>query len=183
MIDSTIKEMIIKRFDAPLIYPQQCEALSKDIREVTGQTLGVTTLKRMFGFVKGAASPRRASLDIIAQYLGFNDYDALCMSIGHDIDISDFAVIDCLTSDDLEPGESVCLTYDPGRRILIEYLGENIYEVKESVGSKLMVGDKLIIAGFYVGFNLLITDIERAGSHLGPYRAAKRGGLTSVEII
>lgn len=183
MIDSTIKDMIIRRFNAPLLYSQQCEALSEDIRAVTGQTLGVTTLKRMFGFVKGAARPRRASLDIIAQYLGYADYDALSLATGHDIDVSDFAQIDSLTSDDLEPGEIVGVAYDPGRRIVLEYLGESLYMVRESVGSKLMVGDRLIIAGFYVGFNLLITDIERAGRHLGPYRAAKRGGLTSVEII
>ncbi|MDE6535079.1 MAG: hypothetical protein K2K82_03615 [Muribaculaceae bacterium] len=175
--------MIIERFNAPLLYPQQCEALSEDIMAVTGQRLGVTTLKRMMGFIKGAETPRRASLDIIAAYLGFPDFSKLSDFIGHDIDISDFAVIDSLTSDDLERGERVRLTYDPGRVLVIEYLGESIFEVKESVGSKLMVGDKLIIAGFYVGFNLLITDIERQGRHLGAYRAAKRGGLTSVEII
>ncbi|MDE6033286.1 MAG: hypothetical protein K2G15_04920, partial [Muribaculaceae bacterium] len=83
----------------------------------------------------------------------------------------------------LEAGEEVCVTYDPGRRLVMQYLGENLYEVKESEGSKLMAGDKLLIAAFYVGFNLLITDIERGGNHLGAYRAAKRGGLTSVEII
>ena len=183
MIDSIIKEMIIERFNAPLIYPQQCEALSEDIRAVTGQRLGVTTLKRMLGFIKGAANPRRASLDIIAQYLGFADFGKLRDYIGHDIDISDFTPLDSLTSDDLEPGEEVSVTYDPGRRLVMQYLGDNLYEVEESEGSKLMAGDKLLIAGFYVGFNLLITDIERGGSHLGAYRAAKRGGLTSDEII
>ncbi len=175
--------MVVERFGSPLIYPQQCEALAADILSATGQSLGVTTLKRMFGFVKGAASPRRASLDIVAVYLGYEDFKQLRNEIGYDIDISDFDDFDSLTSDDLEPGERVRISYEPSRCLTLEYLGDNLYNVVTAEGSKLQAGDRLLIAGFYVGFELLISNVERQGTHLGPYRAAKRGGLTEVVII
>lgn len=183
MLPDTIKQKIIERFNSPIAYPQQCEALAMAIQEATGQTLGVTTLKRMLGFVKGAAAPRRASLDIIAQYLGYRDYDILAKDLGDDADISDFEAIESIDSADLEAGERVQITYQPNRRLVLSYLGENKYRVDESQGSKLLGGDIVMIAGFYVGFELLVSDVERGGCHLGAYQAAKQGGLTSVEIL
>lgn len=161
MISDKIRQMIEAKFSSPLQYPQQCEALAMAIKEATGQTLGTTTLKRMMGFVSGPASPRPSSLDIIAQYLGYPDYDLLAKDIGQDADISDFREVESLDSADLEPGEQIQLTYQPNRLLVLTYIGDNKYVVNESRGSKLLKGDKLMIAGFYVGFTLLISDVER----------------------
>ena len=183
MIDDKIRQMILEKFKSPLIYPQQCEALAMAIKEETGETLGTTTLKRMFGFVNGPASPRLSSLDIIARYLGYPDYYLLSKDLGEDTDISDFRSVDGIDSVDLEAGERVRISYHPNRRLLLSYIGENRYVVVESEGSKLLAGDRLVIAGLYVGFELLISDVEREGEHLGAYQAAKQGGLTDVEIV
>lgn len=183
IINDKIRQMIVERFKSPLQYPQQCEALALDIHEATGQTLGTTTLKRMMGFIKGAAQPRRASLDIIALYLGYPDYAMMLKDLGADSDISEFKPMVSLDSADLEPGEQIRITYHPNRVVTLSYIGDNEYVVNESHGSKLLSGDKLIIAGFYVGFELLVSNVEREGCHLGPYQAAKQGGLTSVEIL
>lgn len=183
MISNKVRQMIEAKFSSPLQYPQQCEALAMAIKDATGQTLGTTTLKRMMGFVNGPASPRPSSLDIIAQYLGYPDYDLLAKDIGQDADISDFRAVESIDSADLEPGEQIQLTYKPNRLLVLTYIGDNKYVVNESRGSKLLKGDKLMIAGFYVGFTLLISDVERSGRHLGSYQAAKQGGLTSVEIL
>lgn len=183
MLNDKIRQKILEKFNAPIKYPQQCEALAMAIQEATGQTLGTTTLKRMLGFVSGAANPRPSSLDIIAQYLGYPDYNLLTKELGSDYDISDFRAVESIDSADLEIGEQIQITYHPNRVLVLTYIGENKYVVNESRGSKLLKGDKLIIAGFYVGFELLVSDVERGGQHLGSYQAAKQGGLTSVEIL
>lgn len=183
MINEKVRQLIMERFKSPLQYPQQCEALAMAIKEATGQTLGTTTLKRMMGFVAGAASARPSSLDIIAQYLGYPDYNLLVKDLGEDVEISDFRAVESIDSADLEAGEQIQLTYHPNRVLVLTYIGDNRYVVNESRGSKLLKGDKLMIAGFYVGFELLISDVERSGRHLGSYQAAKQGGLTGVEIL
>ncbi len=183
MINDKIRQKILEKFDSPLQYPQQCEALALAIQEATGQTLGVTTLKRMLGFVNAPASSRPSSLDILAQYLGYPDYNMLAKDMGEDTEISDFKPVESIDSADLEIGEQIQITYHPNRLIVLTYIGENKYVVDESRGSKLLKGDKLMIAGFYVGFELLISDVERGGCHLGSYQAAKQSGLTSVEIL
>lgn len=183
MVNDKIRQMIMEKFDSPLKYPQQCEALAMAIREATGQTLGTTTLKRMLGFVNGPARQRPSSLDIVAQYLGYPDYNMLAKDVGEDAEISDFRTVESIDSADLEPGEQVQITYNPNRVLVLSYIGDNKYVVNESRGSKLLKGDKLMIAGFYVGFELLVSDVERGGCHLGSYQAAKQGGLTGVEIL
>lgn len=183
IINEKIREKILEKFNSPLQYPQQCEALALSIKEVTGQTLGTTTLKRMLGFVNGPASSRPSSLDIIAQYLGYPDYTMLTKDLGEGSEISDFRAVESVDSADLEPGEQIQITYSPNRLLVLSYIGDNTYVVNESQGSKLLKGDKLIIAGFYVGFELLVSDVERGGVHLGSYQGAKQGGLTSVEIL
>lgn len=182
MINDKIRQMILEKFGSPLTYPQQCEALAMAIKEATGEALGTTTLKRMLGFVTGPASARRSSLDILARYLGYPDYNLLSADLGEDTDISDFSPVESIDSADLERGEQIRISYHPNRVLLLGYMGDNRYVVKESRGSKLLKGDRLIIAGFYVGFELIISDVERGGMHLGPYRAAKQGGLTDIEI-
>ncbi len=183
MLSERIIGLLQERFGTPLQYPQQCEALAMAIQEATGHSLGTTTLKRMLGFVGGTVNARTSSLDIIARYLGYPDYELLSRDFGEDTDFSDFRQVESIDSIDLEPGEAIKLTYHPDRQLILCYLGDNIYEVTESHGSKLLKGDRLIIAGFYVGFKLLITDVEREGKHLGSYQAAKQGGLVSVEIL
>lgn len=183
MISDKIRQMIIERYGSEIAYPQQCESLSMAIKEATGVTLGTTTLKRMLGFVKGTANLRPSSLDIIARYLGYKDYRLLAKDLGDDTAISDFSPIESIDSADLEPGEKIRIAYHPNRELTLSYIGDNKYVVDESRSSKLQKGDKLMIAGFYVGFDLLISDVERGGVHMGSYRAAKQDGLTSIEII
>ncbi|MDE5774607.1 MAG: hypothetical protein K2H86_09170 [Muribaculaceae bacterium] len=183
MVSDKIRQMILEKFGSPLKYPQQCEALALAIKEVTGETLGTTTLKRMLGFVRGVATPRRSSLDIVARYLGYPDYDMLSMDVGMDCGISDFRPVESIDSADLEIGERIRISYDPGRMLELSFLGYNQYVVDESAGSKLRKGDRLLIAGFYRGFELLVSDVFRDGRHLGSYQGAKQGGLTDIEII
>lgn len=183
MLNDRIIELIQERFKTPIRYPQQCEALALDIQETTGQTLGTTTLKRMLGFVNGTKSARPSSLDILAQYLGFPDYNLLIKEIGIDTDISTFGQVRSLVSANLEPGEQIQVTYAPNRLLVLSYIGDNRYLVNESRGGKLQKGDWLTISGFYEGFELVVSDVVRGEQHLGAYIAAKQGGLTGIEII
>lgn len=183
MLNEKIIQLINRKFNTAIKYSQQCEVLALDIKEATGQSISTTTLKRMLGFVNGPAHSRQSSLDIIAQYLGYPDYKSLTLDLGEISYISEFTPIENISSEDLEPGEQIKITYDPNRTILLSYLGYNLYRIDESYMSKLLKDDKLLISGFYIGFELLISDVERSGKHLGSYIAAKQGGLTSIEIL
>lgn len=60
------------------------DVLSQAIRDRTKENLGVNTLKRLFGFKTGKVVPRLSTMDIIAQYLGYEDYETLIKELGED---------------------------------------------------------------------------------------------------
>ena len=60
------------------------DVLSQAIRDRTKDNLGVNTLKRLFGFKTDKVVPRLSTMDIIAQYLGYKDYETLIKELGED---------------------------------------------------------------------------------------------------
>lgn len=58
--------------------------LSQAIRNRTKENLGVNTLKRLFGFKTDKVVPRLSTMDVIAQYLGYEDYETLIKELGED---------------------------------------------------------------------------------------------------
>ena len=60
------------------------DVLSQAIRDRTKENLGVNTLKRLFGFKTDKVVPRLSTMDIIAKYLGYEDYETLIKKLGED---------------------------------------------------------------------------------------------------
>ena len=184
MLDSKILDMIQARFGREIKYSQDCEALSEGIYQATGQRLGVTTLKRMFGFTSADVVPRGSTMDIVARYVGCEGgFSELAASVGPDSDISMFEHVGSLDLAALPVGTHLQVTYRPNRRIVMSYLGQSQFKINESHGSKLMKNDIITVSNLTIGFDLLVTKVLRQGVEMGSYRAAKGGGLTSVELI
>lgn len=184
MLSERIKDMIAERFGREIRYSQDCEALSEDIFARTGEHLGLSTLKRMFGFTTAVVSARPSTMDIIAQYLGYsNGYKELAADLGNDPAISAFDTLDTVDISSLDAGNRILLTYSPKRRIVMTYKGEGWFAINESANSKLIKGDIIRVANLTVGFELIAADVIRDGRSLGAYRAAKNGGLTIIEIV
>lgn len=171
-------------FGRPVKCSADCEALAECIFQVTKKTIGVTSLKRMFGLATDTTENRRGStMDQIAQYLGYKDKKEMDRMLGEDSDISMFAVVDELDIENLEPGTLIQISYDPRRLIVMDYMGDNWFIVNEAQNSKLQKGDKLHIHQLAKGLELLASEVIRDGQKLGQYEAAKDGGLTLIEII
>ena len=59
------------------------ELLAVDILDTTGDSLGLNTLKRMFGRLNDNTKPAQKSLDIVARYLGYLDWRNYEASLMH----------------------------------------------------------------------------------------------------
>ena len=51
-----------------------CDLLTLDIESMTGEHIGVNTMKRLLGFIADERTPRTSTLNIIARYRG-SHYD------------------------------------------------------------------------------------------------------------
>ena len=179
------KEIIDKlgeTFGSPIRYPSDCERLSADISHRLNEIIGVTTLKRLFGFVNDVKMPRQITLDILARYSGFDTYELMIRELGVEGD-SGFESDPDVDSANLNPGDRVTFTYLPDREVTLEYLGSLNFKVLTSKGSSLLPGDVAVIPIFCLNQPLRIEFVKRAKVDLGRYVAGKVSGITSISVV
>lgn len=183
MLPQEIIKKIETKLGMEIKYPQQCEIVAQAIEDETGQTLGLSTVKRMFGFVNENRIPRHATMDILSRFLGYKDAKLLAKDMNSDAEISDFTWLESVEPENLKEGTQLQITYDPQRLLILTYIGDNKFIVNESKRSKLEKGDTLEIHQLVVKHELLVNNVWRNGQNLGSYTGAKQGGLTSIEVF
>ena len=153
-----------------------CEYLALDIESVTGEHIGVNTLKRLLGFIDDEREPRISTLDVIARYLGFDNWDVL-------------SVYDARSNSSFEPsteeirvsslaiGQRLQISYLPDRQIDMEYIGENRFRILKSMNSKLKANDEITITHVVQSYPLLVSEVVRDGKSLGSFTAGKAQGI------
>lgn len=180
VVYNILKKEIEHKYGRKIVYSQQCESLAEAIYEAIGERLGLTTLKRFFGFTSETAEPRGSTLDILARYCGYENFEVMKLNLLKSDLISDFKKTPDINITELRVGDVVTVTYEPKRTIKFTYKGDSEFVVSESTGSKLKEGDEVKIDGFELGFELVAYNVVRNGRGLGTYVAAKQGGLTSI---
>jgi hypothetical protein len=163
-------------------YPKDCLALSGAIYDKCKRRISESTLKRMMGFVKGIRSPRRYTLDIIAQYLDHEDYQKLEIALGVRGD-SEHHIPKQILVHELKPGALICFCYDPNRQVIVRYQGNHQFEVYESQHSSLQCGDSFKAFHFVENFPLFLPEVTRNQTSLGPFTAGKAGGIKNLRFL
>ena len=77
MIDSLILRKLEAKYGSAIRYSKDCEALAVSINKTCNQQVSVTTLKRLLGFAKSIETPRLYTLDALAIYLGYTNWNTL----------------------------------------------------------------------------------------------------------
>ena len=162
--------------------PADCEYLALDIESKTGNHIGATTLKRLLGFAADTRSPHASTLNLIAQYLGYANWQELAKTDTEGNSGFDRADGE-IRSADLRIGSRVEIKYLPDRRIVFDYQGDNRYCVSVNEHSKLSVGDSVEIHNFVLHHPLLAINVWRNGEALGQFTAGRVSGLSSIQIL
>lgn len=182
MLPQSIIQKILVKYGKEKVYSADCASLADKIG------LSETTLKRMLGLV-GENSPERnrtphvSTMDILAKWLGYDNYRELLKEIGENDYSSEFTFMESIDVKDLVVGTQLQIKWEPSRILVITYCGDDIFIINEAKNSKLLKGDKIKLTHLILGQELLIKEVWRGECMLGPYRGAKDGGLTSIEII
>ena len=182
ILPHAIKIKIGEALGAPIIYPGDCERLALDIRLRLNETIGVTTIKRLFGFASDVLLPRTSTLDLLARYAGYDCYDSMTRALCPEGD-SDFEEEADITSSDLTPGDQVNFEYLPDRKVCLKYLGGNNFKVILSENGSLREEDIVTVACFNLNHPLRISGVTRDGRNLGAYTAGKVSGLTALSLV
>lgn len=161
--------------------PAGAEWLRNDIEKVTGEALGINTIKRITGTIEYKGSHRTMLLDIIARYLGYPSWSILDQVLQNKTSFfSDEN--EALTLEKLRPGQLIEICWEPDRVVLLRHEEDKTFTVIESKNSKLMEGDILTLSQIAPGFPLYASDVTRNGRSLGTYTAASINGVSSIAL-
>lgn len=70
-----LKQMIEESVGRKIVTPTDFSFLTGVIAERCHETLGVTTLKRIWGYIEGYDTMRHSTLSILARCVGYHDWD------------------------------------------------------------------------------------------------------------
>ena len=75
---SRLREAMEEKAGRQMRTPKDFDFLSESIFEALHQKVSATTLKRLWGYLAESSAPRISTLDILAQYVGYTDWDHFC---------------------------------------------------------------------------------------------------------
>lgn len=84
ILPTKVITLIEDKIGKEIRYPIDCEHLAYDIEKETKLRISANTLKRLFGFLEDIKKPRLYTLDVVAKYLGFKNWDFLELSFKED---------------------------------------------------------------------------------------------------
>lgn len=171
-----IKEKSGLAFDKTKDYDSLCDI----IFSATSRTIGVNTIKRLMGYIIDDRKTNEYTLNTIAIYLGFKDWEELCNSIRFDSDwnFNDEAIY----VEDLPCGCKVSVKYLNREVTFMVVTNKNakMLQVIDAQNSSLTVGDILDVDNLRIGDFLEAKKVYR-GDTIGNYRT--NGEIKDVLII
>lgn len=164
--------------------PYDFEFLAAEVQTRLHEHISPTTLKRLWGYISGADTTRHSTLCLLAQFLGYADWDAYLAALAARTDVeSETFAGEGIRSSELQAGQLIEVTWLPNRRCIFRYEGDNAYTVIEAHNAKLHAGDRFEAAAFIIGkpmyLDRLIHDKESPTS----YVAGTKNGLSTCRHL
>ena len=175
---------IEQHFGQQLQSPADFQLLLQQIWEKQHAVLSLSTIKRLWGYVASNGTPRISTLNTMAQFLGFADWNAYLVALEQRGGIeSALCTGEGIQTADLQAEDRIVVAWQPNRQCTFRYLGENQFVVEDSTNAKLQQGTTFSAARFMIGQPMYLDTILLADGTHTSYVAGKSHGLTSVTKI
>ena len=166
-----------------LATPSDFSMLTGLIFRETGCNVGLTTVKRLWGYIDNNSRMRCAILSIFTQFVGYSSWDDFCEAVhsGKGIE-SSFLTGRQVAAADLAEGALVEIRWLPDRYCLLRNTGGDSFVVEKALNCKLQIGDTFRASLFSIGHPLYVTDLVQDGNRYASYVAGTKHGLTLVRV-
>lgn len=164
--------------------PADFDFLAGVVWERLHETISPTTLKRLWGYIDGADTTRNSTLNLLSQFLGYQDWDAFLNELENNNEIQSASIISRhILTQDLQPNDIIEVGWQPNRHCIFRYLGNRTFIVEESSNSKLKVGNTFACSLFVLGEPLYIDNLIQNGRPPIAFVVGNKSGLTLLEHI
>lgn len=180
----SLRSDLEQRVGQQLQSPADFQLLIQQIWEKNHAVLSLSTIKRLWGYVESNGAPRLSTLNTLAKFLDFADWNAYLVALEQRGGIeSAIFTGEGIQTADLQAGDKVAVAWQPNRQCTFRYIGDNQFIVEESKNAKLQRGTIFSAARFMIGQPMYLDNILLADGTRTSYVAGKRNGLTSVTKI
>ena len=138
-----------------------------------------TTLMRFWGYVDEGVTPREGTLDILAQFLGYQGWEEYLGNAMLPKEKQSSPVLSRRLSvaKTLIQGERLRLTWQPDRVCDIEYLGDLRFRVVASENTRLKEGDTFECSLIIEGEPLYLDNLRQGSQQSIAYVCGKKSGV------
>jgi hypothetical protein len=165
MIPEFLKNRIEIRFGRPVKYPKDCVALAFEINKICNEKISQTTLLRFFGLINESCNSRLHTLDVIAQYAGFEcwrqviseDYLSRARPKFKQVKISSIST-----------GSLLKVTFGESS-VILEYTNDIMFCIVEATNCSLEAKDTVKILRLEYGYPFVCESVERNGKNIGAF--------------
>lgn len=154
-------------------------ALTDEISKETGRTIGLTTIKRLFGYIDDDRKTSQYTLNTLALYLGYSDWKEYSISKNLDSDWN-FDTDKVLIAEQTT-GTKINVKYLDRivTFVVSEYDNQKVLRVEKAENSSLKVNDILLVNSLQVG-KIIEADKVIRGKNIGNYRT--HGEISEMHI-
>lgn len=158
--------------------------ISDLIEHKTGTSIGVTTVKRVWGYVKYDGFPAKATLSNLARFNGYPDWDTFLRECDTMLENEEsrFMNQSFVSADSLSMGDRLHLSWFKDKEVTLEYIGNHEFRVERAANIKLHEGDTLTIHSLSVGLPFYASDIRRGADLIPGYLGAQKTGIISIDL-
>ena len=159
--------------------PKDFEFLRERLYARLHMLVSRTTLMRFWGYINEDVSPRKATLDILTQFLGYQDWDGYCQNslLPKEQQSSPIMSRRLSVANELNKGERLRLTWQPDRVCDIEHLGDLQFRVTASENTRLKAGDTFECSLIIEGEPLYLDHLKQTGQQSISYVCGKLSGV------
>ncbi len=179
ILNSQIIESIKSKSGLGFDKAKDYEILGGLIFKETGRTIGVTTIKRLLGYIEDDRKTIPYTLNTIAMYLNYNSWKELCVAkrIDSDWDFKD----DAIYIQSLEVGDEIDVAYLDRKVsfVVSEIDGTRVLKVTAVENSSLKLGDILYVHKIQQGDIIEAEKVIR-GNKIGNYKT--NGEVSQITI-
>lgn len=172
-----LKFRVEETFGSKVRTPKDFERLADSVFQRTCVLMSPTTFKRLWGYINEPVTPHRSTLDTLARYAGWNDWEDFCTNDIKEVE-SGYAAIESIdVLRQLKRGDRLRLTWQPGRVCDIEYLGDCKFRVIAAQATKLNVGDTFSCTMIMEGQPFYLDNLHKDGHHPATYICGRQHGI------
>ena len=171
---------IEKAISKELRTPKDFEELRERIYGRLHLIVSSTTLKRIWGYLNDDVKTRPGTLDILAQYIGYSNFqDYVNSKAQYEEEIQSSPVMSrkLNVQDDLNVNDKLLITWHPNRQCEIIYMGNLAFRVLASSNTRILSGDTFTCSLFIEGEPLYIDNLRQGNKPPVAYVCGKKSGI------